>query len=404
MIRRTKVLRLVYAREDSEKYRRRKTFLREIIPQLVRKYRTFSPIEIRGKILQDYNTAVTPEAITMFFKRHPEVETELRKEVVSRELENEVVVDSIFNNGAFEELPSVKQWMIDKTGQVSEDLLKEQVRMVKRVCQGVFYLEHGKHGRYGKYQIPNWALKHPDRLTVQHAKEFLYHLRKARRSTHCYRLALRSFFQSRGIIVKRTDISGEVENVGKYNSVYVEKEILERVFDYVKQIDHEAYLVDKFMYKTATRLHASLEVRKKAFWKDEQTYMVTVVDKGLHRKGRQTWDKIVPLSLMEEIEKASHEREDRVFWIKEGRLSKINKEAYRVFLKDNPRALDLALREPTHFWRHMFAQHMLRATNWNYVLVAELGGWKTREALIESYGMPPSEMIRREGLSTIPEI
>jgi integrase len=146
-------------------------------------------------------------------------------------------------------------------------------------------------------------------------------------------------------------------------------------------------------------------VRKKAFWKDEeQTRMVTVIDKGLHRKGRQTWDKIVPLTLMEEIEKVSQEREDRIFGISDYRLSKINKEAYRVFLKDNPRALDLALREPNHFWRHMFAQHMLRATNWNYVLVAALGGWKTREALIESYGMPPSEMIRREGLSTIPEI
>ena len=376
--------------------------LREIIPQVVRKFRTFSPIEVREKILQDYNRAVTPEAITMFFKRHPEVETELRKEVVSRELENEVVVDSIFNNGAFEELPSVKQWMIDKTGQISEDLLKEQTRMVKSVCRGIFYLGHSRHD---KYQIPNWTLKNPDRSTVQHAKEFLYHMRKAKRGTHCYRLALRSFFQSKGIIVQRKDISGEVENVGKYNNVYVEKGILEKIFEYVKQIDYEAYLIDEFMYKTATRIRASLDVRKKAFWKDEeQTRMITVIDKGLHRKGRQTWDKIVPLSLMEEIEKVSQEREDRIFLISDYRLSKINKEAYRVFLKDNPRALDLALREPNHFWRHMFAQHMLRATKWNYVLVAKLGGWKNREALIESYGMPPSEMMRREGLSTIPEI
>jgi integrase len=376
--------------------------LREIIPQLVRKYRTFSPIEIRKKILQDYNTAVTPEAITMFFKRHQEVETELRKEVVSRELENEVIEDSIFKNGAFEELPSVKQWLIDKTGQVSEDFLKGHIGRLKNVCQGIFYL--GDSRRRDKYQIPNWTLKHPDRLTLQHAKEFLYHMRKAKRATHDYRLALRSFFQSRGIIVQGKDISGEVENVGNYNNVYVEKGILEKIFDYVKQKDYEAYLIDKFMFKTATRLQASLDIRKKAFWKDEQTHMARVVDKGLHRKGRQTWDKIVPLSLMEEIEKVSQEREDRIFLIPQERLSKINKEAYRVFLKDDPRALGFALREPNHFWRHMFAQHMLRATKWNYVLVAKLGGWKNREALIESYGMPPSEMIRREGLSTIPEI
>jgi hypothetical protein len=104
--------------------RRKKVLkLREIIPQLIRKYRTFSPIEIREKIPQDYNRAVTPEAITMFFERHLEVETELRKEVVSRELENEVVEGSIFNNGAFEELPSVKQCIIDKTGQRAQSNL-----------------------------------------------------------------------------------------------------------------------------------------------------------------------------------------------------------------------------------------------------------------------------------------
>ena len=40
---------------------------------------------------------------------------------------------------------------------------------------------------------------------------------------------------------------------------------------------------------------------------------------------------------------------------------------------------------PFHFWRHQFAQHMLRVTDWNYGLVARLGDW-TVETLEGYYG------------------
>jgi len=58
---------------------------------------------------------------------------------------------------------------------------------------------------------------------------------------------------------------------------------------------------------------------------------------------------------------------------------------------------------PIHFWRHMFAQHMLRATNWNYTIVAKLGGW-TEEALRRSYGEPPQAVIANWGKTYFPKI
>jgi len=48
----------------------------------------------------------------------------------------------------------------------------------------------------------------------------------------------------------------------------------------------------------------------------------------------------------------------------------------------------------------MFAQHMLRATDWNYTIVAKLGGW-TEEALRRSYGEPPQAVMAKWGLKYI---
>jgi hypothetical protein len=46
---------------------------------------------------------------------------------------------------------------------------------------------------------------------------------------------------------------------------------------------------------------------------------------------------------------------------------------------------------------------MLRMTEWNYGIVASLGGW-TVKALEESYGKPPRAIVREWGLSKIPEL
>jgi len=176
---------------------------------------------MREKILQDYNVSVSPDAVRKYFKRHPEVEAELRKEVVSRELGNEVVEETIFQNGTFEELSSVKKWIVELTPRVSRKKLKTYANTLKNVCRGIFYLK--KEKGMEKQQIENWTFKHPDRLTIEHAKEFLASLHTASRGTHDYRIALRSFFQSRGINIQSKDINGENEGVGKYINVYVEK-------------------------------------------------------------------------------------------------------------------------------------------------------------------------------------
>jgi hypothetical protein len=97
-----------------------------------------------------------------------------------------------------------------------------------------------------------------------------------------------------------------------------------------------------------------------------------------------------------------------------GELNKVNKEAYRIFLKDDYEpdgvtvkeysALEMGLESPFHFWRHLFGRAMLEATSYNYTAVAVLGSWKSEAMLKEVYGAPPMAMIRKAGLEAIPLI
>ena len=75
-----------------------------------------------------------------------------------------------------------------------------------------------------------------------------------------------------------------------------------------------------------------------------------------------------------------------------------------MVLKLNTPEYELAMKEPNHFWRHMFAQHTLRATDWNYDAVAFLGGWDGTDMLKKVYGAPPTETLRALGLKVIPTL
>ena len=362
-------------------------------------------MELKERMLSDFNRDLSVDAFRKWFDRHPDIEKELRQEVVSEDVEQVEVSDAIFQNGTFEELPSVKKWLIEQTPRVSPGLLRNQLCCLKNVCRGVFHL--GK-GRTNPQHVEGWTLKHPDRLNMEQAKEFIAYVHKANKGKTCgYRAALRAFFYSRdGMTVKPTDISGEVGKIGKWSRVVVEKGKLASILNYVKERDYECYVADHASYKTATRLQATLEEFKKSnLYIEDGVAIMRVEDKGFHRKGRQTWDKIIPPDLLSELEGLFAKNGDQAFAnVSVEKLRTLNKEAYEIYLKDDPKGLELAMAEPFHFWRHQFAQHMLRATKWNYGVVSHLGGWSDKNILEKCYGAPPTEMLRKEGITTIPTI
>ena len=202
--------------------------------------------------------------------------------------------------------------------------------------------------------------------------------------------------------MKPTEISGDMPKIGKWKHAVATKEEIKQILDYVKAREAGVYVADLFMYKTGTRSAATFsEVLATNFHIVEGVNIEAITDKGFHRKGRKQWDKIIPEDLKDLLMERWKENNNAFLGL-EDKARDLNKEAYTAILKPNSPELELAMMEPNHFWRHMFAQHMLRETNWNYDAVAFLGGWDGTDMLKKVYGAPPIEMLRKLGMKFIP--
>jgi integrase len=362
------------------------------LPQFARDSKILSPSKLAQMVLNRRNKKITSESITMWFKRHPQVYDELSKELVQGlPTEKQAVDQSIFENGNFQEIPSVKRWIQDLTlRNAKESTIKAWLNALKRVCRG--QVQDG-------VLIRDWSLKHPDRLTLQEAKDFLFEVKKRNLRMREWALMLRNFLTSgREIIVRNTDISGKLEDdAGQYADLYVSKERIYEIFDYLNDRNHMAYLISKFSYKTASRLTASLEAQWAFLNHEERT--ITVFEKAIKGKAKRKCMKLLSEDLYIELLELEPKQGKIFKGLEAQELNKVLREAYRVVIPDIAQRIP----KPFHFWRHMFAQHMLRASNWNYGLVASLGHWSL-EALRRYYGLPPREELRKFGLATLPRI
>ena len=356
------------------------------IPEAVRELKDDSPSKIAAWILNRRNEERTPESVTMWFKDHLDVYEELKKEIIQGLPTEKQAVDlSIYENGNFKELPSVQNWIKEMTiRNVKPESIHSFVSYIKRVCKGE--IQKG-------VVIENWSLKHPDRLTMQDAKDFLFEIKKHGIKSRGWRLALRNFFTSQDKVVKSHEISGELEeDAGQYADMFVSKEKLYRILDWVKARNLTAYLACKFAYKTASRLTATLEADGQFINAEEHT--VTVFEKSVSRKAKKRVPKLIPEDLWPELPK-----QGKLFDITEEELNGLLREAFKEIIPEMANRIPF----PFHFWRHMFAQHMLRKTNWNFGIVAKLGNWST-EALERYYGKIPHEVVVEAGNRFLPEL
>lgn len=381
---------------------------RRDIPMAVRTLKTFSPKEISLWVLNRFNKRVTPESITMWFKRHPDVLEQLRKEVIEEEKPKLEVEPSIFQNGTFEELESVKEWINQmKDRELDEEVIRNRVNALKCACKGIF----------PKWQINlvesgEWTYKHPDRFNTEDARELIRILKDKNVDTHYVRMALRDFLRSKGLAVDGIIMGGKHKGYGKYAQLYVERDRLDKMLAWIREQDEEIYFIDLFMFKTGTRISATLGIHAVDIFDRGDHLEVYVYDKGrrsmypkrnirgIEREGKEWIKYIVDKELIDFL-LARKQTNDYIFKADYAKVCRINKEAIKIFA---PEILTLYGNvDQNHFWRHMFAQHMLRATNWNYSVVAYLGGW-TVQALQESYGMPTVEQLRVWGLSELPKL
>ena len=140
------------------------------------------------------------------------------------------------------------------------------------------------------------------------------------------------------------------------------------------------------MFYTATRIKASLNARIEDIITRGDIWFVKIVDKG--RNGGITWYKIIISELKDEIENILELREyppsGFLFeGVRENMVRIVFKEAYEKIGINvgGENGIDV-----THIWRHTFAQDMLEATNYNYEIIASIGGWKSTQTLKKHYG------------------
>jgi len=366
--------------------------------EFAREHKTLSPSKLAEIVLNRRNERITPESVTMWFKRHPEVYDPLVKELVEGlPTEKEQVDASIFQNGSFQEIPSVKQWLLEmKSRDLSHDYIRQQLGVLRQACQGSFPNCNIDLVHEGK-----WCLKHPDRLVLQDAMEIIALLKDKGEDTYAMKRALKDFLTSKGIVIGKKIAVGKPKSYGKLAKLFVDRTILDDVLEWVESQNFEAYVVDDFMFKTGTRLTATLNALVDNINFEQHT--VRVYDKArrsLYPMGK-AWDKYIPLKLWQNLRELIGKRKaGKIFRnIKNHDLERLNREALKRFVPQ----LEPKIRMPNHFWRHMFFQHLLRTTDWNYAICAELGG-STVASLQESYGKPPEAVVRQWGLKYMPTL
>jgi hypothetical protein len=366
--------------------------------EFAREHKTLSPTKLAQLVLNRRNEKITPESVTMWFKRHPAIHQQLAKELVERlPTEKEKVDASIFERKQFEELSSVKAWLLEmKNRDLTNNTIVRQKSNLRDVCMGKFPKLHIDLVAEGK-----WSYKHPDRLTLQDAMEIIAILRDRKIDTYLCKRVLKDFLMSKGIVIGKKIAVGKPKGFGKMAWLFVERPILNQMLWWVKEQNFEAYVVDDFMFKTGTRIRATLKSLIESV--DFQQHTIKVYEKARHSlypEGKQ-WIKYIPSKLWKNMMQLVRNRKSgKIFQnVTYQDLAKINRKALNCFVP----YLSTTITFPNHFWRHMCIQHLLRVTDWNYAVVSELVG-STVASLQESYGKPPEAIVRQWGLKYMPTL
>lgn len=365
------------------------------IPKAVQLTKSLSPAKIRQWIMEnrtekDKETGlkrqkkITPEAVIMWLKRNPDVFHKLSDELAGVDQGREDISEGIFQNHAFNQISSVALWIKEMGSRgVKENNIRSRVNYLKRVCQG----------KAGNTTIEGWGLKHPNRLSLENGMDYVYALRQTKQTTKSYRSMLRNFLTSKGITVPSHKISGEAdEDTGQYADLYTSLENCHKILDYLKARNIHAYRAALFSFKTGARLTATLTAN--ASYLNHEEHKITIFEKAKSRKAKRRMTKVLSPDLWEEIPK-----QGKLFDITALELCQLMRSALQTILPD----LNERIPMPFHFWRHMFAQHMLRKTNWNHGVVAALGGWTTG-ALERYYGKMPMGEAEKLGGKALEEL
>ncbi len=372
------------------------------IPKAVEQLKTLSPT-VLAQWVRDNRTEkdalgkksqkdITPESIIMWLKRHPDIKNTLERQLESELVTPDAIREDLFQNGFFEKVPCVEKWQLAMRAKGAKDsAINHFTRTLSQICRGEYPQtkkdrkkwkhEHPEQPVQPREYIEGWGLKHPARLTLDDCLKYNNELAKRGLSTHRFRLVMRNFLKSR--MVEGWDtISGALDSMGKYAHLYAPPAKIRMIFAWLKQVNLEAHDISYFSYKTAGRLTACMTAEAK--YVDRERHTTFLFEKASLHGQKRKQKKFISRDLWQIIEprlETAKEHDGRLFNITPDELNGLLRACYRECIPELADEIPM----PFHFWRHQFAQHGLRATGWNYGLIARLGHW-TVETLERCYG------------------
>jgi len=353
----------------------------------------------------------------------------------------------------FRSYKSIQNWIdqIYRSGHLSALV---HIPVMEWICTGGRVSR--KVGKKPRWSIPEFTCN-PDKFDLEEAQRFITLYLKKYNATSApkrARMAIRHFLASKNMALPRGfgaqyGLSGEKISYGKYAHIKLSEEQIALAREIIrKDLENRRIVLDDYDAETRAKIRMLIEKLKKrkgsidlkkevskgfdsgfdlafelgittcarAFAlcsipisrirKEGNLNILEVFepkvkegDKYLGRIGKW-WRKYVNSSLYEKIMEFVEKYPQRVMLFVDGNTkSAVDRYAdilgnylktvyYRLGLKE-----EYFYKKPLHSLRHIGAHRLLKLTDYNYDIVARLGGWKTAQIVKDCYGAMPEDVI-----------
>ncbi|MCE9652260.1 MAG: HTH domain-containing protein [Nitrosarchaeum sp.] len=195
-------------------------------------------------------------------------------------------------------------------------------------------------------------------------------------------------------------MSQKIPNHAKYSDIRLTSEELEMADDYIKKtwgLDSDVYRWFWIGIESCARFNAlynmNLDFTKHVSLKT--TYIMTVFEtKTSHIRGGKWIKYITRKDTQKSIDLIKSRGTSRIY------ESTLPKYKFHVLISNQLKQIYSHLgksvyfqKRPNHALRHIGAHYWLSKTDYNFGLIAEIGGWNTIDELKKSYGQIPPEKI-----------
>lgn len=379
---------------------RKAKITRENFIKAVLKTKGFNSVEI-GEVLR-----VSRTAVNSYRKKNPDVVRDAENKL--NEIENIRFDAKYVSKEMYLRIPVVKEWLTIMHGrELKKHTIDSRINAIYNICK---HLEVS-----------------PEKLTLDMCRDLIIEIKimdsvPIGLSYTYIRKPIRSFFQLihgiSGELLTTKGIKADRINLGSYASEFVTREqrsIFESsLYGFVcktiknpeinESVFNEILAMFQFMFYTGSRITATMNINtidRKHKLSDKEIVELHIIDKGdLQWNKKLIGDGIVKMNNyvkanlgIEDISKLSTISGKLFPWINE--IPENLQKERKIVRQALEYAGVVELIQPNHIMRHTFAQEALRASNWNYEIVAELGGWSTSEELKKSYGKIGGDVLNR---------